>query len=82
MLGEITQAMSRAMKWRDTCVADTGKPSCRPRAHPRVSRRLRTTQRYPIYRALKHPLYPILRKIDRIHEHIEIAQARRPAPDA
>jgi glycerol-3-phosphate O-acyltransferase len=35
---------------------------------------LRTTQRYPIYRALKHPLYPILRKIDRIHEHIEIAQ--------
>ena len=22
---------------------------------------LRTTQRYPIYRALKHPLYPILR---------------------
>ena len=35
---------------------------------------LRTTQRYPIYRALKHPLYPILRKIDRIHENIEIAQ--------
>ena len=26
---------------------------------------LRTTQRYPIYRALKHPLYPILRKIER-----------------
>jgi glycerol-3-phosphate O-acyltransferase len=35
---------------------------------------LRTTQRYPIYRALKHPLYPILRKIDRIHEQIGIAQ--------
>ena len=35
---------------------------------------LRTTQRYPIYRALKHPLYPILRKIDRIDEHVEIAQ--------
>ena len=33
---------------------------------------LRTTQRYPIYRALKHPLYPILRKIDRIHERIEV----------
>ena len=29
---------------------------------------LRTTQRYPIYRALKHPLYPILRKIERIDE--------------
>jgi len=35
---------------------------------------LRTTQRYPIYRALKHPLYPILRKIDRIDEHVDIAQ--------
>jgi glycerol-3-phosphate O-acyltransferase len=36
---------------------------------------LRTTQRYPIYRALKHPLYPILRKIERIQEHVSIAQA-------
>jgi glycerol-3-phosphate O-acyltransferase len=35
---------------------------------------LRTTQRYPIYRALKHPLYPILRKIQRAHEHVGIAQ--------
>jgi glycerol-3-phosphate O-acyltransferase len=35
---------------------------------------LRTRQRYPIYRALKHPLYPILRKIERIDEHVEIAQ--------
>ncbi|HZM58692.1 MAG TPA: 1-acyl-sn-glycerol-3-phosphate acyltransferase [Vicinamibacterales bacterium] len=36
---------------------------------------LRTTQRYSIYRALKHPLYPILRKIERVSEHIEIAKA-------
>jgi glycerol-3-phosphate O-acyltransferase len=35
---------------------------------------LRTTQRYPIYRALKHPLYPILRKIERIHERVDIAR--------
>jgi glycerol-3-phosphate O-acyltransferase len=35
---------------------------------------LRTTQRYPIYRALKHPLYPILRKIERVQEHVGIAQ--------
>src|SRR5437867_11534019 len=35
---------------------------------------LRTTQRYPIYRALKHPLYPILRKVERIDEHVAIAQ--------
>ena len=33
---------------------------------------LRTTQRYPIYRALKHPLYPILRKIARVEEHVSI----------
>jgi glycerol-3-phosphate O-acyltransferase len=35
---------------------------------------LRTTQRYPIYRALKHPLYPILRKLDRVDENVAIAQ--------
>src|SRR5213596_1057242 len=35
---------------------------------------LRTTQRYPIYRALKHPLYPILRKIERIEENVDIVQ--------
>jgi glycerol-3-phosphate O-acyltransferase len=33
---------------------------------------LRTTQRYTIYKALKHPLYPILRKIDRRAENVEI----------
>jgi glycerol-3-phosphate O-acyltransferase len=36
---------------------------------------LRTTQRYPFYRALKHPLYPILRKIERIPEHLDAARA-------
>lgn len=35
---------------------------------------LRTTQRYSIYRALKHPLYPILRKIERIAEHVDIVK--------
>jgi len=35
---------------------------------------LRTTQRYSLYRSLKHPLYPILRKIERIPEHIEAAR--------
>jgi len=35
---------------------------------------LRTTQRYPIYRALKHPLYPILRKIELIHEQLDVAR--------
>src|SRR5512141_3212785 len=36
---------------------------------------LRTTQRYSFYRALKHPLYPILRKVDRDHENIQIVHA-------
>jgi glycerol-3-phosphate O-acyltransferase len=34
-----------------------------------------TTQRYSIYKALKHPLYPILRKIERLGENVEIAKA-------
>jgi glycerol-3-phosphate O-acyltransferase len=34
---------------------------------------LRTTQRYRFYRALQHPLYPLLRKVTRIAEHIERA---------
>jgi hypothetical protein len=40
---------------------------------------LRTTQRYSIYRALKHPLYPILRKIERIGETFEVGQGGRRA---
>jgi glycerol-3-phosphate O-acyltransferase len=35
---------------------------------------LRTTQRYPIYRALKHPLYPILRKVERIGENVDVVR--------
>ena len=30
---------------------------------------LQTTQRYELYRALEYPLYPILRKIERVGEH-------------
>ncbi|MGI8673454.1 MAG: 1-acyl-sn-glycerol-3-phosphate acyltransferase [Luteitalea sp.] len=32
---------------------------------------LRTTQRHSIYRALKHPLYPILRKVERVPEGLD-----------
>ena len=35
---------------------------------------LKTTQRYSIYKALKHPLYPILRKIDRVGEHVDLVK--------
>ncbi len=34
---------------------------------------LRTTQRYELYRALEYPLYPILRKIERVGEHLDYA---------
>ena len=36
---------------------------------------LRTTQRYSIYKALKHPLYPILRKIERLGEQVDAVKA-------
>jgi len=36
---------------------------------------LRTTQRYSFYRALKHPVYLILRKVERIGEHVDAARA-------
>jgi len=36
---------------------------------------LRTTQRYPMYRALKHPVYLLLRTVERIGEHVETAKA-------
>jgi len=36
---------------------------------------LRTTQRYELYRALEYPLYPILRKIERVAEHADQAVA-------
>jgi len=35
---------------------------------------LRTTQRYRFYRALQHPLYPILRKVRRIAEGVSYAE--------
>src|SRR5438093_1132437 len=42
---------------------------------------LRTTQRHKFYRALQHPLYPILRKIERkpenLHHVISAAQSHR-----
>jgi glycerol-3-phosphate O-acyltransferase len=34
---------------------------------------LRTTQRYELYRALEYPLYPILRKIERVGENVSHA---------
>ncbi|MEW6323643.1 MAG: 1-acyl-sn-glycerol-3-phosphate acyltransferase [Acidobacteriota bacterium] len=36
---------------------------------------LRTTQRYQLYRALEYPLLPILRKIERVAERVDVAVA-------
>ena len=56
-----------------------GGPGLTPdQAHQQISaylEELKTTQRYSVYRTLKHPLYPILRKIQRHPEHVELAQA-------
>jgi glycerol-3-phosphate O-acyltransferase len=79
MLDDITQAV---LAREDVARYLRGGPGqteleARERIHGYLDE-LRTTQRYPIYRALKHPLYPILRKIERIDEHASIAvQATR-----
>ena len=74
MVDEITQAvLSRqdiARYLQDSHRGD----GARERVHAYLEE-LRTTQRYSIYRALKHPLYPILRKIERIGENVEIVKA-------
>ena len=76
MLDEITQAvLAREEVARYLC---GGHGQSALQARERVYAyldELRTTQRYPFYRALKHPLYPILRKIERHVEHIDIPRA-------
>ncbi len=46
--------------------------TARARVHEYLEE-LRTTQRYSLYRALKHPIYPLLRRITRQVEHVERA---------
>jgi 1-acyl-sn-glycerol-3-phosphate acyltransferase len=75
MLDDITQAVLARDEVARYLRAGHGQTElqARERIHAYLDE-LRTTQRYPIYRALKHPLYPILRKIDRVPEHVRIAQ--------
>ena len=49
-------------------------PSDRRQQVEGVLDELKTRQRYRIYRALQHPFYPILRKVERIGEHVERAR--------
>jgi glycerol-3-phosphate O-acyltransferase len=71
MLDDITQAVlarEEVVKYLRGGYGETG-AQARERIYAYLDE-LRTTQRYPIYRALKHPLYPILRKIDRTPENL------------
>src|SRR5215510_1034103 len=73
MVDEITQAvLSRDDIARYLQDSHRGHAT-RERIHAYLEE-LKTTQRYSIYKALKHPLYPILRKIDRVGEHIDIVK--------
>ncbi len=75
MQDEITQAVLARDDVAKYLRASSGQTEAqaRERIHAYLDE-LRTTQRYPIYRALKHPLYPILRKVDRRVEHIDIVK--------
>jgi glycerol-3-phosphate O-acyltransferase len=75
MLDDITQAVLAREEVARYLRGGPGQTEleARERIHAYLDE-LRTTQRYPIYRALKHPLYPILRKIARIDEHVDFAQ--------
>ncbi len=73
MLDEITQAVLARQEITEYLEGDRGREA-RERIQGYLEE-LRTTQRYSIYRALKHPLYPILRKIERIGEFYEPVKA-------
>src|SRR5258705_10365478 len=74
MVDEITQAVLSRDEIARYLQDGAGGRDARERVHAYLEE-LRTTQRYSIYRALKHPLYPILRKIERIGENVEVVKA-------
>jgi len=74
MLDDITQAVlarEEVVKYLRGGYGETG-AQARDRIHGYLDE-LRTRQRYKIYRALQHPLYPILRKIERKAEQLQYA---------
>ena len=73
---EITQAVlsrEEIAKYLQGSHGESGRQA-RERIHGYLEE-LRTTQRYSLYRVLKHPLYPIFRKIERQAEHIDVVQS-------
>jgi glycerol-3-phosphate O-acyltransferase len=72
MLDEISQAVlarEEVVKYLRGGNGSDGGAEARERVHAYLDE-MRTTQRYGMYRALQHPLYPILRKIERIAENL------------
>jgi len=74
MLDEITRAVLAREEVARYLAGSQGESGARERIQEYLEE-LRTTQRYSIYRALKHPLYPILRKIERIGEQVDPVKA-------
>src|SRR3981189_2059619 len=71
MLDDISQAVlarEEVLKYLRGDYGDTG-AQAREKIYGYLDE-LRTTQRHKFYRALQHPLYPILRKIERKHEQL------------
>src|SRR5262245_19104400 len=71
---ELTQAVLAREDVAKYLQSDRGGADVRERVFAYLDE-LRTTQRYSIYRALKHPLNPILRKIKRHDENIQFVDA-------
>ena len=73
----IQDEITRAVLSRDEITrylqGDSG-PDARERIEAYLGE-LRTTQRYSFYRALKHPVYLMLRKVERIGENVDSARA-------
>jgi glycerol-3-phosphate O-acyltransferase len=72
MLDAIAQAVlarEEVIKYLSGTYSTGGNEAARERIYGYLDE-MRTTQRHAIYRALQHPLYPILRKIERKHENL------------
>ncbi len=71
MLDDVSQAVlarEEVVKYLRSGYGEQSEAAARERVNGYLEE-LRTTQRYHMYRALQHPLYPILRKIEKIPEH-------------
>jgi glycerol-3-phosphate O-acyltransferase len=76
MLDEITRAVlsrDEIAKFLEGAHGDSGREA-RERIETYLVE-LRTTQRYSMYRALKHPVYLLLRNVERVGENLESAKA-------